>query len=59
MTLLIGGFVFAVALVLLAAEPEGLMEYSERMHVNRLADESRKRKAPGMRRKCRYIQAGK
>lgn len=58
MTLLIIGFFAAVALVLLAAEPEGLAEYSERMHVNRLADESRKRKAPGTRRACRYTRAG-
>ena len=40
------------------SEPETLAECSERANVKRLADESRKRKAPGMRRACRYVEAG-
>ena len=52
------GFVFAVALLWLASEPEGLAEYSERVHINHLADRSRARKAPGTRGRCRYAQTG-
>ena len=55
---LIIAFIIAVILAGLASQPETLAEYSDRMHVNRLADESRKRKAPGMRRACRYVEAG-
>ena len=55
---LIIAFIIAVILAVLASRPETLAEYSERMNVNRLANESKKRKAPGMRRACRYIQAG-
>ena len=55
---LILAFVVAVILVILGARPETLAEYSERMHVNRLADRSRARKAPTVRNRCRYIRAG-
>ena len=55
---LIIAFIIAMVLLWLAAEPETLADYGDRMHVNRLADESRKHKAPGMRRACRYVKAG-
>lgn len=55
---LIIAFIIAMVLLWLAAEPETLADYSDRMHVNRLADRSRARKAPGTRQRCRYIQAG-
>lgn len=55
---LIIGFVIAVILLLLAAQDERLGEDNERVWVNHLADESRKRKAQGARRPCRYVQAG-
>ena len=44
---LIIAFIIAMVLLWLAAEPETLADYSDRMHVNRLADRSRARKAPG------------
>ena len=55
---LIIGFVIAMILPMALAEQETLKEYSDRMAVNRLADQSRNRKAPSMRPRCRYIQAG-
>lgn len=55
---LIIAFIIAMVLLWLAAEPETLAEYSDRAAVNRLADRSRARKAPGTRKRCRYIQAG-
>ena len=55
---LIIGFVIAMILLWLLSEPESLADYSDRMAVNRLADQSRKRKAPSMRPRCRYTQAG-
>ena len=55
---LIVGFVIAMILLMALAEQETLAEYSDRMAINRLADRSRKRKAPGLRRPCRYAQAG-
>ena len=55
---LIIAFIIAMVLLWLAAEPETLADYSDRMHVNRLADRSRARKAPGTRRPCRYVEAG-
>ena len=55
---LIIGFMIAMILVILGAESETLAEYSERMNVNQLADQSRKRKAPGMRKQSRHIRAG-
>lgn len=55
---LIFGALIALILVVLAARDEELGEDNERVWVNHLADESRKRKAPGLRRACRYIQAG-
>lgn len=54
---LIIAFIIGMILLVLASEPETLAEYSDRMHVNRLADQSRARKAPGMRRRCRYSMA--
>ena len=54
---LIIAFIIAVILLWLAAEPETLADYSDRMHVNRLADRSRARKAPGARQRCRYAVA--
>lgn len=55
---LIIAFIIAMVLLWLAAEPETLADYSDRMAVNRLADRSRKRKAPTARRGCRYVKAG-
>ena len=55
---LIIAFIIGMALLVLAAEPETLAEYSDRAAVNRLADRSMKRKAPGARRGCRYVKAG-
>ena len=55
---LIISFIIALILVAMGAETETLAEYSERMNVNRLADRSRKRKAPTARRGCRYVEAG-
>ena len=54
---LVIAFVIAMILLWLAAEPETLAQYSDRMHINHLADESRKRKAHGARRRCRYAMA--
>ena len=45
-------------LIALGARAEEVGEDNERVWVNHLADESRKRKAPGTRRPCRYVQAG-
>lgn len=55
---LIFGALIALILVVLAARDEVLGEDNERVWVNHLADESRKRKAQGARRRCRYVQAG-
>ena len=55
---LIIAFIIGMVLLVLAAEPETLAEYSDRAAVNRLADRSRSRKAPGTRRACRYVKAG-
>lgn len=55
---LIFGAVIALILVVLAAHAEELGEDNERVWVNHLADESRKRKAQGARRPCRYVKAG-
>lgn len=55
---LIFGALIALILVVLAARPEMLGDDNERVWVNHLADESRKRKAQGARRPCRYVQAG-
>ena len=55
---LIIGAVIALILVVLAAHADELGEDNERVWVNHLADESRKRKAPGARRPCRYVRAG-
>lgn len=54
---LIIAFIIGMILLVLASEPETLAEYSDRMHVNRLADRSRARKAPTARRRCRYTMA--
>ena len=54
---LIIAFIIAMVLLWRAAEPETLADYSYRMHVNRLADRSRARKAPAMRKRCRYAVA--
>ena len=51
-------FVLAVVALLLLSEDERLEDLSERRRINALADQSRKRKAPGMRPRCRYIKAG-
>jgi len=45
-------------LIALGARAEEVGEDNERVWVKHLADESRKRKAPGTRRPCRYVQAG-
>ena len=54
---LIIAFIIGMILLVLAAEPETLAEYSDRAAVNRLADRSRARKAPGARKRCRYAVA--
>ena len=51
-------FLVCAILMLFMREKATLADYSERAHVNRLADQSKKRSAPGMRPRCRYIQAG-
>lgn len=55
---LIIAFIIGMILLWLAAEPESLADYSDRMHINRLADQSRARKAQGARSRCRYVKAG-
>jgi len=55
---LIIGAVIAVGLIVALAEDEDLSDYADRMEINRMADRSRARKAPGMRPRCRYIEAG-
>lgn len=57
MELMIAG-VLAFGLIALGARAEVLGEDNERVWVNHLADESRKRKAQGARRPCRYVRAG-
>lgn len=54
---LIFGALIALGLVVLASHAEVLGEDNERVWVNHLADESRKRKAPTARRRCRYSMA--
>ena len=54
---LIIAFIIGMILLVLAAEPETLAEYSDRAAVNRQADRSRARKAPGARQRCRYAVA--
>lgn len=51
-------FLLACVAMILLADEERLEEISERRAVNALADQSRKRKAPGMREPSRYIRAG-
>ena len=51
-------FLLACVALILLADEERLEEISERRAVNVLADQSRKRKAPGMRKQSRYIRAG-
>lgn len=46
-------WMLAVTIGLLLAKRD-----NERNWVNYLADQSRARKAPGTRRRCRYVQAG-
>ena len=55
---LIIAFIIGMILLVLAAEPETLAEYSDRAAVNRLADRSRARKTPGTRQRCRYVTDG-
>lgn len=50
-------FVAVICLLMLLAESETLAEWSERRHVNWLADRSKKRKAATMRERCRYARA--
>lgn len=58
MTELVIGFAIAMILVLALSEDERLGQDNERVWINHLADQSRKRKAPGSRRPCRYVEAG-
>lgn len=51
-------FLLGFVVLILLSEDESLAEMSERLHVNRLADQSKKRKPQGMRPRCRYIRAG-
>lgn len=44
----------AICALLPLAESETLAEWSERRHVNKMADRSRRRKAPTMRAKCQW-----
>ena len=46
-------WMLSVGIMLLLAKRD-----NERNWINCLADQSRARKAPGTRRRCRYIQAG-
>lgn len=55
---LIIGFLIAIAMVALLSEDESLEEAADRRYIRQLADQSRARKAPGTRRRCRYMQAG-
>ena len=52
-------FLVCVVPLMMLSEPETLAQASERRHVNYLADQSKKRSAPGMRPRCRYIRAGR
>ena len=55
--LLYGALFLAVMLALIGmAETETMQEYAERLHVNRLADRSRKRKPQSVRPRSRYIE---
>ena len=51
-------FVFVSSLACCLAEREGLLEYSERRAVNRLADRSRRSKPQSVRPRSRYVRAG-
>lgn len=51
-------FIAVICAVLLLSESETLRDYSERQNVNRLADQSRRRKPQGVRPRCKYIRAG-
>lgn len=55
---LIVGFVIAMVLLLLGSEEGWLGEDNQRAWINHLADESRKRKPQGTRRRCRYARTG-
>ena len=51
-------FLLACVALILLADEERLEEISERRAVNALADQSRKRKAPGLRPTGRYSKGG-
>ena len=51
-------FMAVILIVWVLAENETLRDYSERRAVNKLADNSRRRKPQGMRPRSRYIKAG-
>lgn len=55
---LIIGFVIAMILLMLAAENETLADMAERRWINYLADQSRKNKPAGARKRSKYIKAG-
>lgn len=52
------GIILAALIVILNVEDESLEDMRDRAAVARMADRSRARKAPGMRPRCRYVQAG-
>lgn len=55
---LIIGIILAALIVILNAEDETLEDMRDRAAVARMADRSRARKAPGLRKPCRYVRAG-
>ena len=56
---LCGLLFLAVMLAVIAlAESETMREYSERRHINYLADKSRRKKPLPVRARSRYIRAG-
>ncbi len=55
MKLLVAAFFLAMLIVMVCAESESLEDREERRHVNRMADESRKRR---IGRRHKYSEAG-
>ena len=51
-------FLVVICVTLWLSESETLRDYGERQNVNKLADNSRRRKPQGMRPRSKYIRAG-
>ena len=51
-------FLVVICVTLWLSESETLRDYSERQNVNKLADNSHRRKPQGMRPRSKYIRAG-